>query len=77
MAETIDIIKWVFVFVCFLTSFVSGIAPMKAACCRTDKKKIGLLNTFCAGVFMGIAFIHMIPETANLYYTKKLTQELQ
>jgi hypothetical protein len=76
MVSTEDTIKWVFVFVCFLTSFGSGIGPMKAKCCKTDKKKIGLLNTFSGGVFLGIAFIHMIPETANLYYTKRLTEEL-
>ena len=77
MTSAVDTIKWIFVVVCLLTSLISGIGPMKLKCCRSDKKIMGLINTFSGGVFLGLAFFHMIPETANLYYTKKLTTELQ
>jgi len=69
MTNWTEATKWICVVVCWLASFISGISPMKAACCtRADPKKLGVLNTFCAGVFMGIAFMHMIPETVGLYY---------
>ena len=37
---------------------------------------LGIANSFSGGVFLAIAFVHILPETANLYYYSKLEKLL-
>lgn len=37
---------------------------------------LGLANTFSGGVFLAIAFVHIIPETASLYYEYKYAKSV-
>jgi len=34
---------------------------------------LGIANTFSGGVFLAIAFVHIIPETSNNYYMNVLS----
>jgi threonine/homoserine/homoserine lactone efflux protein len=68
---SILVIKVVFIFVCFIMTFLAGLVPMKWRACRNNDKWLGLANTFSGGVFLAIAFIHLIPETASIYYKYK------
>lgn len=36
---------------------------------------MGIANTFSGGVFLAIAFVHIIPETASSYYMYALRQQ--
>ena len=61
-------IKWGFIVLIFLVTILAGLAPIQAKSCRENSKILGIMNTFSGGVFLAIAFVHILPETANLYY---------
>lgn len=46
----------------------SGLAPIKSKKFRESSHLLGIANTFSGGVFLAIAFVHIIPETSNNYY---------
>jgi zinc transporter ZupT len=46
----------------FFEAFGSGIFPTISKSCRESPKILGIANAFAAGVFMGIAFVHILPE---------------
>ena len=66
------ILKWVFLILCGIITMLSGLAPMKIPGCNKNEKILGIANSFSGGVFLSIAFVHILPETANLYYYNKL-----
>lgn len=47
---------------------------MKWKKCRKNDHLLSVANTFSGGVFLAIAFVHIIPETASLYYEYKFSQ---
>lgn len=67
----IIVIKVIFIVACFAITMLAGLIPMKWKTCRNNEKWLSLANTFSGGVFLAIAFIHLIPETAGLYYEYK------
>lgn len=67
-----DTVKWIFIFVIFLITVGAGIAPMKIPSCSQNAKWLGIANCFSGGVFLAIAFVHILPETANMYYSNEL-----
>jgi membrane protein CcdC involved in cytochrome C biogenesis len=69
------IIKLVFIFIVLIVTVIAGIIPAKWKRCRNNEKALGLANTFSGGVFLAIAFVHIIPETASLYYEYKYDQD--
>lgn len=71
------ILKSCFIVVCLLVTFLFGYAPMKIEGCSKNRRILGVLNTFSGGVFLAIAFVHILPETANLYYSTKLQNALE
>jgi len=71
------IIKSVFIVLCFVVTFIFGYAPMKIEGCSKNRRILGVLNTFSGGVFLAIAFVHILPETSNLYYSTKLRSALE
>ena len=51
---------------------MAGLAPIQTKGCRENANILGIMNTFSGGVFLAIAFVHILPETANLYYGSQL-----
>lgn len=61
-------VKLLFILIIFVISFGSGLAPLKFKRLKESTHLLGLANTFSGGVFLAIAFVHIIPETSNNYY---------
>ena len=72
MQATTAILKYAFILLIFLLTILFGIAPMQMKSCRENARMLGVMNTFSAGVFLAIAFVHILPETVNLYYGSQL-----
>ncbi len=70
------ITKWVFIVLILAITMGAGLAPIKIKGCNSNPKIMGLANTFSGGVFLAIAFVHILPETSNLYYYNKLEKLL-
>jgi zinc transporter ZupT len=51
-----------------LISVLSGLAPYKFKKLSQSQELLGIANTFSGGVFLAIAFVHIIPEAATKYY---------
>ena len=62
------ITKGVFILIVFLESLIFGIVPQKWKRCRKNETMLSVANAFSGGVFLAIAFVHIIPESARLYY---------
>jgi len=41
---------------------ISGLIPTCSKSCRENPKILGIANAFAGGVFLGIAFMHILPE---------------
>jgi len=52
-----------------------GAIPFCVPKCRDSKQCLSFLNCFAAGIFFGMAFIHILPE-ADEMYTEYVTEEL-
>jgi zinc transporter ZupT len=72
MAENPNWVKWTFIVVIFCITLGAGLMPMKIKSFNKNAKWVGVANTFSGGVFLAIAFVHILPETANMYYSEKL-----
>ena len=70
--EPTTIAKLVFIVVVLLIAMGAGLAPMKIKGCKSNPKILGIANSFSGGVFLAIAFVHILPETADMYYYSKL-----
>lgn len=60
--------KLIFIFIIIFESLIFGIVPSKWGRCRRSEKYLSLANCFSGGVFLAIAFLHIIPETTQEYY---------
>ena len=60
--------KIIFIFIIILESLLFGIIPSKWGACRRSEKYLSLANCFSGGVFLAIAFVHIIPESTKEYY---------
>jgi len=56
------ITKISFIIICFLEALIAGMIPTWSPGCRENPKIIGIANSFAGGVFMAIAFMHIMPE---------------
>ena len=65
-------VKIIFIFIIFAVTVASGMAPMKFKKFKNSTDMLGIANTFSGGVFLAIAFVHIIPETSNNYYLHML-----
>ena len=52
----------------FLVTVLSGMLPQRFKKLNNSQNLLGIANTFSGGVFLAIAFVHIIPETATNYY---------
>ena len=53
--------------VAFCEGYFAGIFPTYSKKCRDSPKILGIANAFAAGVFMGIAFLHILPEEIEIW----------
>ena len=70
-------LKWVFIFLIFFVTILAALAPIQIKRCRGNAKILGIMNTFSGGVFLAIAFAHILPEAGNLYYGSKLYERVE
>jgi zinc transporter ZupT len=68
MSETIWI-KLAFCFGIFFEAYLSGIIPTHNRTCLESPKIMGIANSFAAGVFIAIAFLHIVPEQVETWTT--------
>jgi len=59
-------------FVCYL-----GLIPAYSKHCRESHKTLSLMNCFAGGVFLAMAFVHILPESVEQYYTIMSEEESQ
>ena len=68
MAVIINNVFWVkiaFMVLVFFEAFLTGLVPTWSRTCRESPKILGIANSFAAGVFLAIAFVHILPEEAE------------
>jgi zinc transporter ZupT len=67
MSSTVTIVQ--IIFICFVAclAFISGILPTKIPWCKNSINVLGIANAFSGGVFLAIAFMHIMPEVAEGY----------
>ena len=53
----IGFITWI-----FFEGFLAGMIPVKSVKFRESSKILGVANAFAGGVFISIAFMHIMPE---------------
>lgn len=58
--------KIIFTIVMFLEVFL-GLIPAKCEACRKSVYPLSFLNCFSAGIFLSIAFVHILPDTTIEY----------
>lgn len=51
-----------FMTVIFFEGLIAGLIPTWSTSCRESPKVLGIANSFAAGVFLAIAFMHIAPE---------------
>ena len=61
------IVKLAFIAVIFCLAFISGILPRTIPWCKNSINVLGIANAFSGGIFLAIAFMHIIPEAARDY----------
>lgn len=49
----------------FLEAFLTGLVPTWSRSCRESPRVLGYANAFAGGVFLAIAFCHIMPEAAG------------
>ena len=54
--------KCSFIVAAFLEALIAGWYPTYSQSCRESPKIMGIANSFAGGVFIAIAFMHIIPE---------------
>jgi zinc transporter ZupT len=51
----------------FVEAFCAGMIPFWSKSCRESPKCMGIANAFAAGIFMAIAFLHILPEEIEIW----------
>ena len=51
-----------FMVLAFAEGLITGLIPTMSASCRESPKILGIANAFAGGVFLAIAFMHILPE---------------
>lgn len=55
------------IFFTFFEALLTGLIPTWSKSCRESPKILGIANSFAAGVFMAIAFVHILPEMVETW----------
>lgn len=57
----------IFIIVIFFEAFLAGTFPTVSKSFRESPKILGIANAFAGGVFLAIAFVHILPEETENY----------
>lgn len=74
MTETIDTLlgmKIGLIFIVFAIIYI-GMIPAYSTYFRNSKTALSLMNCFAGGVFLAMAFMHILPDSVSEYYNAKL-----
>ena len=55
-------LKIIFIILAFIEAAALGIIPIKSSKFRESPMVLGIANAFSGGVFLAIAFMHIMPE---------------
>jgi zinc transporter ZupT len=67
MADACFWFKIAFCIIAFFEAFITGLIPTWSKSCRESPKVLGIANSFAGGVFLAIAFVHILPEMAEAW----------
>ena len=56
------ILQICFIVAVFFEALIAGMIPTIWTSCRESPKILGIANSFAGGVFLAIAFMHIMPE---------------
>eukprot|EP00354_Favella_ehrenbergii_P012556 CAMPEP_0170453746 /NCGR_PEP_ID=MMETSP0123-20130129/2233_1 /TAXON_ID=182087 /ORGANISM="Favella ehrenbergii, Strain Fehren 1" /LENGTH=206 /DNA_ID=CAMNT_0010716237 /DNA_START=53 /DNA_END=673 /DNA_ORIENTATION=- len=56
-----------FILAAFAEGLIAGMIPTWSQGCRESPKVLGIANSFAAGVFLAIAFVHITPEMVETW----------
>lgn len=66
--EGIDVDTFKIILLCVMILCVGlGLVPKVWGACRNSDTTLSFLNCFSAGIFLAMALIHMMPESAEVY----------
>ena len=65
--QKVLILKISFIILCFLEALIAGYYPTWSSSCRENPKILGIANSFAGGVFLAIAFMHIMPEMTEAW----------
>ena len=71
--ETLKIVMMFAMFVC--VGF--GIIPKIWGKCRDNEQILSYLNCFSAGLFLGMALVHMMPEASEIYLSWAAEEKIE
>ena len=66
MADVLLGLKIALIFICFGIIYL-GLIPAYSKHCRKNELLLSLMNAFSGGVFLAMAFIHILPEACETY----------
>ena len=64
--DTLMSLKISLIFILFFVCYL-GLIPAYSKYCRGSKVTLSLMNCFSGGVFLSMAFIHILPEAVGQY----------
>jgi zinc transporter ZupT len=65
--DTLMGLKIALIIILFLVCYL-GLIPAYSNYCRNNKLTLSLMNCFAGGVFLSMAFVHILPESVELYF---------
>jgi zinc transporter ZupT len=65
--DTLLGLKIALIFILFFVCYL-GLIPAYSTYCRGNKLSLSFMNCFAGGVFLAMAFIHILPEAVEQYY---------
>ena len=65
--STLIIVQLAFIAIILLMGLTFGIMPTKIPWWKNSMSVLGIANAFSGGVFLAIAFLHVLPEVAHQY----------
>jgi len=66
-SSTVTIVQIIFIVAIALMAFIAGVLPTKIPWCKNSVNVLGIANAFSGGVFLAIAFMHIMPEVSENY----------
>ena len=60
-------LKIALIFILFLVCYI-GLIPAYSKYCRSSLLTLSLMNCFAGGLFLAMAFMHILPEAVEQYY---------